>query len=150
MGSEMCIRDRLNWFRSGQDSCPLCRDTSCTHRLNYISVRERSKLLRRRSRRKDAHPELKRLVVRLKKAEEKAKQCRKEASDYERRHRDVKKMWVKLRAKAWNAARREQNLRMELGVYSDETTPMPLVQSEGGHDTSGRWWGFHGPTDYPI
>ena len=79
----------VNWFRSGQNTCPLCRDATCRHRLNWLSVQERSKILRRRSRRKDAHPDLKKFVKRLKEAEERTKLYRHEVVAFKREHSEL-------------------------------------------------------------
>ena len=109
-------------------------------------MKMKHKILMRRSRRKDVHPDLKKLVKRLKEAEERSKLYRHEYVAFQREHSDIRKTYVKLRRRVWNARRKEHRLRMQLGVYSDEKTPIPPAESVGGVDSRGNWWGSSGPT----
>lgn len=127
-----CIVD---WFRLGHNTCPVCRDdsvnTELEHQLCFLSIRERYKLLRRQSRRKSASAELKKLVKRLKTAEDKERGAKRSLSEFKKEHREHFKTYRSIRTKRWKASAKVRNLKRQIGVFVDPATPAPRIRAEG-------------------
>jgi hypothetical protein len=119
----------IQWFRSGGPSCPLCRNEDA-HDLNPFTVRQRAIYLRQVSRAKDAPQNLKKIVNRLKKAEEKVKEKRKVLVDFKKLHKKKLKTLSRLRSNKWRADSHVRSVRTRLGMYSDERFPVPLVKRD--------------------
>ena len=117
----------IQWFRSGVDSCPLCRNVGETN-MSCWDIWERATYLRRMARRKDAPPELVNLVNALRRTEERLTKAKKEACQYKRRHKRVHKRQRELDCKRWRAHRSKRTLRRRLGTYSDERFPIPMLR----------------------
>lgn len=120
----MCI---VRWFRQEQ-SCPLCR-ASHTTRFTVSDVQSRAKLLRLRARRKDAPPELRRLVAKWKLQEMKVDLLRKAVRALRRSNaavlREEKALLNRLRK--WRQTTRMAQ-RM-VGLYADDSIKIPLLVS---------------------
>lgn len=111
----------VRWFRQPDASqCPLCRgssDASFDMFENPWRLRTRASSLRMYARRRDAPFELKRIVARLRAAEERQKVAQTEHREFRVQYKDVMKKFRLVMAKRnrcnWNCAR----LRRELSEY---------------------------------
>ena len=117
----------LQWFRQGAPTCPLCRDTDDDHHLTPLDTMARCTLLRQRARRKDAPTCLKRLVRRLRDAEEDLRAAGKELRVFETEHRSVIRDRRKRLVGKWRKWRRVRQLKRQVGVYTHPDVSMPLV-----------------------
>ena len=118
----------LQWFRQGAPTCPLCRATDDdTARLSPLDTMARCALLRQRARRKDAPGCLKRLVQRLRVAEEDLRNAGKDLRAFETEHRSVIRGRNKRLVGKWRKWRRVRQLKRQVGVYTHPDVALPLV-----------------------
>jgi hypothetical protein len=137
----------MTWFRTGQKSCPMCRNnginsgnnssnTSSTHinnELTQYSWQYRKKLLnddyvrmRRSSRKKDAPEHLKKKVKKLKKMELKYKQLSKEVQNFKKSKQSeltISQIITKCksyRRRMWRQRRNINNLKQFIGLTNPE------------------------------
>tara|TARA_X000000368_G_C22927864_1_gene666146 strand:+ start:183 stop:731 length:549 start_codon:yes stop_codon:yes gene_type:complete len=137
----------MTWFRTGQKSCPMCRNNginsgnnssnaSVTHinsELTQYSWQYRRKLLnddykkmRLLSRKKNAPEHLKKRVKKLKKMEKKLKLLSKELSDFRKSKQSeltVSKIITKCRiinGRKWKLKRNIKNLKEYIGLTNPE------------------------------
>ena len=120
----------IEWFRRGADTCPNCRDVSCTH-MSAPTVFARAKFLRRSSHLKKAPEALKKAVERVRKAEKQAADASNELRTFETTHREVLKRHRTLLRHRWNGRARKLKMERELGVYESAEFPIPLLMREG-------------------
>ena len=119
----------IQWFRSGGPTCPLCRNEDAPT-LNLFTARQRAVYLRRVSKARDAPRALKKMVNRLKQAEEKVKEKRKELVEFKKLHKNKLKTLSRLRSNKWRADSHVRSIRTRLGMFSDERFPVPLVKRD--------------------
>ena len=121
----------IQWFRHGPNSCPLCRDDERENKsrrpLNYFDTWARSSYLRRKARNKNAPKELKRLVKKLKKKEDKYKNARKTLSNFRKENKEHIKKYRYLRNYTWICQRQEIEARRLVGLFSDIHYPIPII-----------------------
>ena len=101
----------FHWMRKGHANCPYCGNTgeyenndfNYCHRYNH----ELYKLLRRNARKKNAPIELKKLVEKLQKLEQKQKDLRKEYKEITNKsgsYKDIQKLHGRCRSKIWHVS----------------------------------------------
>ena len=98
----------ITWWRSPRDrysefgTCPMCRCAS-DKKFNWYQAKHRASFLRKISRKKFAHPELKKAVLKLRLAEEKSKKKFEEYKNYRNRPevKKILKKYNKLRIDVW-------------------------------------------------
>lgn len=137
----------MTWFRTGQKSCPMCRNnginngnnssnTTLTHinsELTQYSWQYRKKLLnddymrmRLLSRKKDAPKHLKNKVKKLKKMELKLKELSKEISSFRKSKQpdisvsNVMTKFRKFKGRRWKLKRNIKNLKEFIGLTNPE------------------------------
>jgi hypothetical protein len=122
----------INWMQRGHLSCPSCRQdllrVDPEDGLAPMTLRERAKYLRSTvARRTTAPPELKRLVEKIRKAEEKEREIGREYTEFRRTHSATMKRLGGLRAKKYNARRRAYNLKRLLGMFTAPGIELPPI-----------------------
>lgn len=119
----------IGWMRRGNLSCPMCRNNLEENWDNAIiprmALNERASYVRRMSRRANAPADLKRMVARVQRAEQTARELRKERMDTMRTHREELRAVRKARNKVWTAERRVRTLMRSLGLYNSHAIPLP-------------------------
>lgn len=78
----------IDWFRTGNDGCPLCRSDDY-RRMDPATVHTRAKFLRAHARRKNAPETLKARVLQIRKKEKDGKKAWRDARSYLGRHRNT-------------------------------------------------------------
>lgn len=119
----------IRWFQRGNLTCPTCRtDAQQENTFSPLSLRARASYIRRTiGRRVSAPPELKRILSKLRTAEDKQRQRQREYTDFKREHSEVLKTFSKLRTNkfsAWRGVRKFQHL---VGLYQAPTLTLPAV-----------------------
>ena len=119
----------IGWLRRGNLSCPSCRTDlhDNTQHIPAMAIRERARYLRVIARRKNAPMELKRLVEKVRAAENKERERCREAAQYDRLHREVMKASRRLRGMRWMARHRVYCLKRLLGIFECEGFPLPAL-----------------------
>lgn len=123
-----CTSCIVQWFRSGQASCPMCRDVAV--HLNFPTMMERCTMLRRKARRKDASKRLKVLYGRLLRAEKKQKEANREYHDFRRSKKADLKHYRKLNSARWRAELGVRRAKVRLGLHTDKDEPIPFVRDD--------------------
>lgn len=112
----------VGWFRNGNSSCPCCRDDPLP--LDSLQKYGRCKFLCKYAKRKEAPPELKKLVERLKKKEKYLQECHKNIREWKKTKEG--KYWIqfdKIHTKLKNKIHSARgtnglwSLRAEIGAY---------------------------------
>lgn len=118
-----------NWFRTGNPSCPMCRDTTCDEEaLNWNDSLARASELRRYARRKNAPTRLKQLVQEVRNAEAKEKEVRHTMAEFKRRNKDVIAAWSKFRPTMWHARAAIRRKLRTVGTFASPECPMPNLR----------------------
>lgn len=124
----------IDWFRLGHNTCPVCRDNTLNNtlqeQLGFLTLRERYKMLRRQARSKHAAAGLKKLVNRLKKAEDRERVAKRNLADFKKEHKEHFKSYRSFRTKRWKATANVHKLKRQIGVYVDPKTPAPRIRAE--------------------
>ena len=119
----------LKWTLQGNGtSCPTCRASTTTRTtgLGFMTSSARASYLRRTlARRKNAPPDLLRLVDQLRRAEAQKKEARRKDAAERRENRDALRRVRRTRTAYWRASRRENEARRLLGCYSSLDFPLP-------------------------
>lgn len=116
-----CIQ---NWFRSGHDSCPNCRSNKFD-RIDWADVSSRAMYLRRISTRKNAPKELKKMVKKVKKIEQKRRNVHKEMRQFRKKHRKVLRKLKQLEEKYYSTRNRGEDLNYIIGCMSFPNIHVP-------------------------
>ena len=77
----------MHWFRSGNPSCPLCRNEGKT--TNIMTPEEAIRRLKKLSKRKNAPARLKKAATQLREAEHAYKTAKRSLATFEREHQNV-------------------------------------------------------------
>ena len=117
----------ISWFRTGANTCPLCRATPGDNNLDYFDIRTRSTYLRRAATRKNAPKELKQIVLKLKKWEQKKKENLAQLKQYKDKFKTEIKEARKIRNGIWRARSRISEIRRALGLFNSPEFPVPIV-----------------------
>jgi hypothetical protein len=122
----------INWMQRGHLSCPSCRQdllrADPEDGLSPMTLRERAKYLRSTVARRTSAPlELKRLVEKIRKAEEKEREVGREYNEFRRTHSETMKRLGCLRTQKYNARRRAYNLKRLLGMFTAPGIELPPI-----------------------
>lgn len=118
----------IGWFQRGHLSCPTCRADAHHDALPAMALRERASYIRRTlGRRSSAPVELKRLLSKLRAAEELQRERQREYTDFQREQSDVLKRVKLLRTRKWSAMRTASKYERLLGLYQCPSLPLPAV-----------------------
>jgi len=117
----------IAWFRTGADTCPLCRDVGAADLLYYPTIYERCSMLRRRARAKNAPKPLKRLYQNLLRAEARRKIDKKEFRKFKTENKTLIKDFLKLRSKQWSRNGQVRRAKIRLGLFTDPDYSIPLL-----------------------
>lgn len=136
----------IQWFRSGNESCPLCRGKPDEY-IGYIDAMSRYALLRRKSRARNAPRELKAFVRRIQKVETTVKSKRADIKALRGRRAvtfedaTVQQILTKLRrtkAAVWAAESRLCRLKRSLGMADFERDGFRLPNVVSSYTVNGR------------
>ncbi len=106
----------VQWFRSGNSSCPLCRGSPSMN-VGYETIAVRASRLLRRSRAKSACRELKRKADVYRKARDSAEASRKAWATFRKEQKDVIAEMRRLRTAAWRTRWAARRAREDLGCH---------------------------------
>lgn len=115
----------ITWMRKGSMSCPACRHDLNATRMDGMTIHARARHLRARSRNARAPKELKRLVERVRLAEEKQQERTIELRAFRRAHRDVFQQTRAMQIRKWSADRLLRERLRLLGTYHSDEFPLP-------------------------
>lgn len=119
----------IRWLRQGNLSCPCCRSDlhDAGECIPGYTLRERASYLRQFARRASAPRDLKRLVERVKKSEEKEREIAKNLSEWRRANKEVIKTQNKLIGMRHMARMRRRRLLNVLGLYESAEYQLPSL-----------------------
>lgn len=117
----------MQWFRSGSHKCPLCNNLGVNDSTNttstgawYTRGKQKYKMIRRYSRKKEAPLILKKEIEKLKKLEVKRANLRKEMKEFKQTKvgtfQELNKEWNKYRSKGW---RLDSSIRRQKMAIAD-------------------------------
>ncbi len=136
----------IRWFRSGNESCPLCRGKPDEY-IRPLDVMARYTTLRRKSRARNAPRELKAFVQRIRKVETTVKAKRADIKALRGRRvatfedATVQQMFTKLRrakAAVWTVESRLYRLKRSLGMADFERDGFRLPNVVSSYMVNGR------------
>lgn len=113
------------WFRRGFNSCPLCRDAPEAVDISWLDSRARARELQRLARRTNAPLALRRLVMRMREADQDLRRKQREARTFRRTYTGV---FVRMRRMCRAVERahfRKCSLERTLGTYHSFQYPLP-------------------------
>ena len=110
------------WFRAGKDTCPLCRGRPT---LRPTHALQRATTVRALARRQTAPPALKALVSRIRAAETREREAKKEVRAIQEGNRDVLRALRRARTTQHARSRVVRRLKVRLGVTHWEGAPLP-------------------------
>jgi hypothetical protein len=111
----------VQWFRSGNDTCPNCRSSAITARFERQTPQQRLTSLRRR---RTIDQTTKSLILKHDQARDRAKVLNRERNAFRREHAQVFRSYHKLGRMLCNQIHRQRNL---LRYIDATTTVVPLV-----------------------
>jgi len=116
----------IDWFRSGNDGCPLCRSGDY-RRMDPATVHTRAKFLRAHARRKNAPETLKARVLNIRKKEKAGQKAWRDARTYLDRHRTTIEKYKRKLSRYYRT--KESILRdtETLGRMHFENVDVPIV-----------------------
>ena len=120
----------MDWFRSGHDTCPLCRSRDY-RRMDPATVFTRAKFLRAHARRKNAPKALKARVLRLRRKEKESRKAWREAKSYLDRHRNTIERYKRKLNKYY---RKKESILMDtetLGRMHFDNVNVPVAVVDG-------------------
>jgi hypothetical protein len=134
----------INWMQRGHLSCPTCRQdllrVDPEDGLSPLALRQRASYLRNTVARRTTAPlELKRLVSKIRKAEEKEREIGSECIEFRREHSEALNTMRRLRTRRYSARRRANDLKCLLGLFTAPGIELPPILSNRR---------FRGPTHY--
>lgn len=122
----------LHWFRSGNPSCPLCRNEGRS--TNIMTPEEAIRRLKKLSKRKNAPKRLKKAATQLREAEHAYKTAKRTLNMFEREHQKVLSEIVRKRRCVEKAeaklAKRESSFIVPDRPYQNVEMPL-IVRLEG-------------------
>jgi hypothetical protein len=122
----------MHWFRSGNPSCPLCRNEGRS--TNIMTPEEAIKRLKQISKRKDVPSRLKRAAAHLREAEHVYKNAKRSLAAFEREHRSVLGEIQRKRRRVMKAevklAKRESNFILPNRPYQNVQMPLIIRQED--------------------
>ena len=104
----------IQWFRSGQQECPQCRNVTIP---SYLAMSTRLTILRRQSKQKKASTELKKLVKRLELCEQKYKDVKTKKTQFKKENAKIFSSYASLRRKYHTCSRNARLSKRELASY---------------------------------
>ncbi len=118
----------IDWFRHAS-SCPCCRDNTVEQfkEIPAFVLRERAKELKKISRRVNAPQDLKNLVERVKKSDQKIKDKSTQLNDYRKEYKDILSKEKKLQREKWNLNWTKRKNERLLGIYHSNEYPLPYL-----------------------
>lgn len=124
----------MTWFRSGNPSCPLCRDEE--ENIPILSPPEAVRRLKKIAKRKSAPARLKKCVARLKKAEEEHTQAKRSLRDFEKTHVNVLKTVSQKRRKVDSTEKEvdKQEISLIMPDRPYKGVELPLIIFPAGVD----------------
>jgi len=125
----------MHWFRQGNFKCPLCNEMGALYTQRDDSMawyrdRDKYKMLRRFSRRKNAPAPLKKYIARLRGQEKKLRELGTQLRAFKNREGQfgpLQKEWKTLRRKQWNKKRKIRYMKNLLAIKCD-FRPIILVE----------------------
>ena len=118
----------INWFRHAQ-SCPCCRDNTVDQfkEIPAFVLRERANELKKISRRVNAPKDLKNLVERVKKSDQKIKDKSTQLKNYRKEYKDILSKEKKIQREKWNLIWTKRKNERLLGIYHSSEYPLPYL-----------------------
>ena len=119
----------IRWLRHGNLSCPNCRDgLRLEDNLPTFQLRTRARYIRSTiGRRKSAPAELRAIIARLQRAEEKEREVRLEYRQHRQEHGDVIAKHNSFRGKIWTCKRRVSQCERLLGLFNCPGLTLPRL-----------------------
>ena len=121
----LCADCAVQWFRGGNDSCPVCRSVDGP-RLTWADAKERATAILNRARTARASARLRRRVDTYRRAQEAAKAARDEWRRVQREHAGVLAVARRAKKRATEASWKARGLRWRLG-YAELPQDEPLL-----------------------
>ena len=120
----------IQWFRSenSHGTCPECRQTE-PNQLSFPDIQQRCTALRRYSRRKNAPPALKKLVLQLKNAEESLAEGKRTLREHRREHQPAITQLHTLRRRNFSKCHSIRKIKRKIAYYHHESVPVPFISS---------------------
>ena len=115
----------IDWFRRGHSTCPECRDDPGEAPIDGLTIRARAQYLQQVARRKDAPPDLKRVVQRWRESKRAMKSVNQQIREHRREHRAALSTLSRLVAKRRATWLRIRNRERLMGCYHSATYPLP-------------------------
>lgn len=116
----------IEWFRRGNDSCPLCRDDTIAP-THPSSATDRERRLRQYARRKTAPRELVRLVDLIKRHGDATRDAQRAIKSFELTNHNLIQRSRKLYRAAHAARARERIAKSRLSTYTHPDVNVPLL-----------------------
>ena len=123
----------ISWFRTGNNTCPYCRSSPSAPSAEYRNFsldqdhwydrQAQYRFKRNYARRTNAPADLKKMVEKLRKCEEKQKQKRKDRNDWLKsqegsEYKRLSKIYIKFRATRWHETERMiRKLHADIATY---------------------------------
>lgn len=120
----------IQWFRTGHQSCPTCRDSNveALQQLGSMPLYARASYIRRKARCKNCPPELLKMVEQIRAWEIRSRDAKKAYNEYRRNHKDILSKYNSLRTKMYNYERKTRDIITVLGLYQNDTLKLPPLQ----------------------
>lgn len=117
----------VKWFRSGNDTCPMCRATP-TATISYETVLDRATRMLRRSKARSASAQLRQRARAYRNAKERLLLVTRELREFRALHRDTIKNFNKLRRRIWPARILLRRKREVLGTHGMDQEGLRVVR----------------------
>lgn len=112
----------LNWFRSGNNTCPLCRDLRFPN-VSFMDAEHRAKYYRKAARKKNAPKALKKAVRKIINMENRKKGLYKEKRKFEKENAEIIKKYKSLNETYYNLLDKIDDQTHLLGIRNYFATP---------------------------
>lgn len=114
----------IQWFRTGNGSCPYCRsyDVNNYNNFNWYTTYSEFKFKRNYARRKNAPKQLKKVLLSLQKEEKKQKEHSKKITAWKKtedgeKFKELNKKYSKMRRQKWKSIHKIRQLKSDISSY---------------------------------
>ena len=106
----------IQWFRSDQVECPMCRGTP-SFILTRMEAHARSSMILRKAKKKGAPKELKKLVEKYRKVQKEQKEFQKELKEFNKENAEIFKKRNVMRRKKWQLMSKVSSIKSSIGMW---------------------------------
>lgn len=126
----------IEWMQRGHLNCPTCRG-SLRHQENaipHMALHERARHIRRTlGRRRNVPNDLRRLLARVRAAEEAERDVKRAEREFRREHGSVIQQYRSFRTRRWSMSRRTRAAERLLGLYQAPGYQLPGLMVQPLH-----------------